>query len=248
MTSDARPNPSADSDESAADRETPRPRFATKPNIILLSSTCLMLAWKYFGTTEFYADALAERIRFGHPNAMAAFYQFGSCLVLLGVIPALIVKCVFRERLGDYGLRMGHKLFTVRSFLIAAPIICICGYVTAMDPEFRAAFPINKQAGLATPFWLHVCTYVLFYVGWEFHFRGFLQFGLAESMGRTHAVLIQVMASSLLHIGRPVTETIAAVGAGMLWGWLAYRTNSILSGMLQHILVGVIVDAAIVFS
>lgn len=207
-----------------------------------------MLLWKYFGTIEFYTDALAHRIEFGNSEAMAAFYQFGSCLVLLGVVPALIIKLAFRERLADYGLQLGNRLYTTRSFLIAAPIIVAVGYLAALDPAMREAFPVNKQAGLATPFMLHVATYTLFYLGWEFHFRGFLQYGLDGSMGRVNAVLVQVMASSLLHIGKPFTETIAAVGAGMLWGWLAYRTNSILSGLLQHILVGVVVDAVIVFS
>ncbi|MBC8354734.1 MAG: CPBP family intramembrane metalloprotease [Planctomycetes bacterium] len=207
-----------------------------------------MLLWKYFGNTDFYADVLADEITFGNPEALAAFYQFSSCLVLLGLVPALIVKLVLRERLADYGLQFGNPLYTIRSFLLAAPLLVIGGYLAAMDPGMREAFPVNKQAGLATPFALHVCTYLLFYLGWEFHFRGFLQFGLSDSMGRTQALLIQVMASSLLHIGRPFTETVAAIGAGILWGWLAYRTNSILSGMMQHILIGVVVDAVIVFS
>ncbi len=223
-------------------------KLATKPNIILLSSTVLTLLWKYFGTVEFYADSLADHIGFGDPDAMAAFYQFGSCLVLLGVVPGVIIKLVFRERLADYGLQFGHRLYTTRTFLIAVPFVVVVGYFAAFDPTMREVFPVNKQAGLTTPFLLHVVTYALFYVGWDFHFRGFLQFGLADSMGLVRAILVQTMASSLLHIGRPVTETFAAIGAGILWGWLAYRTNSILSGLLQHILIGVVVDAVIVFS
>jgi len=59
--------------------------------------------------------------------------------------------------------------------------------------------------------------------------------------------MIQVMASSLLHIGQPWPETIGAIGAGILWGWTAHRTNSIASGLLQHIALGVALDATIVF-
>ena len=233
--------------QSSSHNEDSRPRNQHKPTVILLSSTVLMLVWKYFGSAEFYADVLAERGNFGNPEFMSASYQFISCLVLLGVIPGLVVKLVLRERLADYGLRFGHRLYTIRSILVAVPIFVIVGYIAAMDPGIREAFPVNKQAGVTTPFLLHVCTYVLFYIGWEFHFRGFLQFGLADSMGRTGAVLIQVMASSLLHIGQPWTESLAAIGAGILWGWLAYRTNSIASGVMQHLALGVTVDAAIVF-
>ena len=70
----------------------------------------------------------------------------------------------------------------------------------------------------------------LFYLGWEFHFRGFLQFGLGGRLGPVNAILIQVMASSLLHIGKPPIETFAAIGGGVLWGVIAYRTQSLPSG------------------
>jgi membrane protease YdiL (CAAX protease family) len=218
-----------------------------KPAIILLSSTVLMLVWKYFGTAEFYTDVLAERSGIADPAAMSAYYQFASCLVLLGVIPGLVIKFILRERLADYGLQFGHRLYTMRSALVAVPLFVVAGFFAALDPSVREAFPINRQAGVSTSFLLHVFTYVLFYIGWEFHFRGFLQFGLSDSMGRTGAVLVQVMASSLLHIGQPWTETIAAIAAGILWGWTAHRTNSIASGLLQHIALGVTLDAIIVF-
>ena len=248
MTNDDKSNASNSVDQPSSSDEDSRLHNQHKPTIILLSSTVLMLVWKYFGTVEFYTDVLADRCDFGNPESMSAFYQFVSCLVLLGVIPGLIVKLVFRERLADYGLQFGHRLYTIRSILVTVPIFVIAGFVASTDPGVREAFPINKQAGVTTPFLLHACTYVLYYIGWEFHFRGFLQFGLSDSMGRTGTVLIQVMASSLLHIGQPWTESMAAIGAGLFWGWLAYRTNSIASGLMQHIAIGVTVDAVIVFS
>ena len=233
--------------QTSSSKQDSRLRKQRRTAIILLSSTVLMLLWKYFGTAEFYTDVLAERSSFGDTESMSAFYQFASCLVLLGVIPGLVIKFVLRERLADFGLQIGHRLYTIRSALTAVPFFMIAGYIAAMDPAVREAFPINQQAGISTPFLLHAFTYVLFYVGWEFHFRGFLLFGLSDSMGRTGAVLVQVMASSLLHIGQPWSETIAAVAAGVLWGWTAQRTNSIASGLLQHIALGVTLDALIVF-
>jgi membrane protease YdiL (CAAX protease family) len=247
MTTDEQPDIANSINSSGSSDQDARPRNHHKPTIILLSSTVLMLVWKYFGTAEFYTDVLAARINFADPQALSAYYQFASCLVLLGVLPALVIKFVLRERLADYGLQFGHRLYTIRSACVAVPIFVIAGYVASMEPSVQEAFPINKQAGVTTPFLLHIFTYVLFYIGWEFHFRGFLQFGLSDSMGRTSAIMIQVMASSLLHIGQPWTESMAAIGAGILWGWTAHRTNSILSGLLQHLALGIALDATIVF-
>ncbi len=61
-------------------------------------------------------------------------------------------------------------------------------------------------------------------------------------MGATNALLVQVLASVLLHIGKPVSETYAAIAGGLLWGLLAYRTRSLFSGMLQHYLLGIALD------
>jgi|GEM_PF-541486 len=88
----------------------------------------------------------------------------------------------------------------------------------------------------------HAICYLMFYVGWEFYFRGFMLIGLEESLGRASALLLQVMASCLLHIGSPATETFGAILGGLLWGLLVFRTRSLLSGLAQHYLLGISLD------
>jgi membrane protease YdiL (CAAX protease family) len=75
----------------------------------------------------------------------------------------------------------------------------------------------------------------------------FLQFGLGSRLGPINAILIQVIASSLIHIGKPPVETFAAIGGGVLWGVIAYRSQSLLSGLLQHFLLGIALDYFICF-
>jgi len=91
-------------------------------------------------------------------------------------------------------------------------------------------------------FAIHAATYLLFYLGWEFHFRGFLQMGIRDKLGDVNALLVQVLASGLLHIGRPATESFASLAAGIFWGILAIRTRSLLSGLSQHYVLGVSLD------
>jgi membrane protease YdiL (CAAX protease family) len=61
-------------------------------------------------------------------------------------------------------------------------------------------------------------------------------------MGSSSALLVQVLASVLLHIGKPTGEIYGSIVGGLLWGLLAYRTRSLLSGMLQHFLLGIALD------
>ncbi|MCX7428481.1 MAG: CPBP family glutamic-type intramembrane protease, partial [Planctomycetia bacterium] len=60
--------------------------------------------------------------------------------------------------------------------------------------------------------------------------------------GDANAVLVQVLASTLLHIGKPGSEAFGAIFGGLLWGVLVYRTRSLLSGLVQHALLGLSLD------
>lgn len=220
-----------------------------KPTLILASSALLMVTWWEFGSPRFYLDHLAP-ISSGIPrgDAAAAVYQFAACLFLLGLIPAAIVKLVFREPLRDYGVGLGNRLYTFRSFAVSVPVWILLGYSAAVSPAYRTYYPINPQAAAsAGGFAFHAATYLMFYLGWEFHFRGYLQLGLRGSLGAANALLVQTMASGLLHFGRPASEVFASLGAGVLWGLIVYRTNSLLAVVLMHYLLGLSLDYFICF-
>jgi uncharacterized protein len=215
-----------------------------KPTIILFVSPFLMITWKYFGDPKYLADAIpAACVLWGDRSATGAVYSFAACFVLLGVIPALTVRFLFGERLADYGVRFGDRVRTVRSALILCPCFLLAAYIASGEAGVRAHYPLNPSAASSPAmFAVHAASYLLFYLGWEFHFRGFLQIGLRQRLGDVNALLVQVLASGLLHIGRPASETYGSLLAGLLWGILAYRTRSLLSGLLQHYLLGISLD------
>jgi membrane protease YdiL (CAAX protease family) len=215
-----------------------------KPTVILGVSPFLMVAWKYFGDRDYLADAIpASCILWNDPKASGAVYSFLIGFVLLGLVPAFIIRLAFRERLADYGVRIGDKVRTLRAILVLCPWFVLGGYVASFDPAVAEYYPINPSAGKSPDmFAIHAATYFLFYAGWEFHFRGFLQVGLKGRIGEVNALLVQVLASGLLHIGRPAGETFASLLAGVLWGVLAIRTRSLLSGLVQHYLLGISLD------
>jgi uncharacterized protein len=229
------------------------PRFRGpqgRASVVMLVSLLLLITWWYFGSPDFYHKHLAGRLTlWNDPALTAGAYLFAATFVLFGLVPALIVKLVFRERLADYGVRLGNVPLTCRSLLILVPIMLSIAWLSARDPAVRAYYPLNRSAGLSPGmFGFHAATYLLFYLGWEFHFRGFLQHGLRETMGDWQAILVQIAASTLAHLGRPAAETYAAIGAGLLWGVLAFRTRSLLSGLLQHALLGIALDYFICLS
>ncbi|GHT32325.1 hypothetical protein FACS189434_03820 [Bacteroidia bacterium] len=67
----------------------------------------------------------------------------------------------------------------------------------------------------------------------ELIFRGALVIGMATVIGR-QAVLPMVAAYVALHFGKPVLETMSAIGGGFFLGTLAYQTRHIWGGVIIH--------------
>jgi uncharacterized protein len=214
-----------------------------RATVILVLAPFLLLTWKIFGDPKFLQQVPAGMRLWGDPAATGAVYSFAACFLLMGVIPALVVKFVFRQSLSEYGVQLGNLKRTFRSIAILVPFFILGGYIAAQDSGVMAQYPVNPNAGASPQAFLwHVAAYFLFYLGWEFFFRGFMQFGLRASIGDANAILVQVLASVLLHIGKPTTECYLSIFGGILWGILALRTRSLLSGLLQHFALGASLD------
>lgn len=69
-----------------------------------------------------------------------------------------------------------------------------------------------------------------------------LLFGLKGRIGAGPANALQTALSVVAHFGRPLTETFAAVPAGLLFGWVGLRVRSIWYIAIIHWLVGVSLD------
>ncbi len=220
-----------------------------KPTIILLSSSLLLCLWRVFGSRGFYAKHLASRfVLAGDSIASEAWYEIGMCCLLLCVVPMAIVKFVLGDSLKEYGWQRGDVKLGIVFFVLSAPIILLVSYCAAADEVFRAEYPLNRHAGVSRQtFAVHAASLWFFYIGWEFHFRGFLLQGLTPSAGSGNSVWIQTMAATLAHIGKPPAELFACIPASVVWGLLAIQTQSLWVGLLQHWLLGVSLDYFISF-
>jgi membrane protease YdiL (CAAX protease family) len=143
-------------------------------------------------------------------------------------IPLVLITLVFRDRPAEYGLslgdwRAGLKWAAVFA-VIGAPLLILTARTPAMI-QYYDRFP--SALGRLIP------TAALDLIGWEFFFRGFLLFGLLRLMGPT-AVVVQAVPFALAHLGKPGAETFTTIFGGILFGWLAWRSRSVLYPFLLH--------------
>jgi membrane protease YdiL (CAAX protease family) len=137
--------------------------------------------------------------------------------------------------------------------MLAVPLMIGIAILTGHNAAFFDVYPLNatlrqQHASISVNvFVIHSICYLGYYVGWEFLFRGFVQHGLSERCGIPTAILIQTTVSAMLHYGHPAGEVFGAVIAGLVWGFIAYRSRSLLSGFGQHALLGIVLDGVLVF-
>jgi membrane protease YdiL (CAAX protease family) len=207
-----------------------------RSTIVLLTSAVCLSAWYVVGKYAFWLEQSGDRI-------LSAIEATAATAIFLGVIPALVVKFILRERLSSYGVQLGRWRFSSLAIFLASPLVIVIGYCTAQVPAFQAMYPINPVAlDSATALGWHLFGQIFFYAAWEFHFRGFVQYGLERKTGIGTAICIQALVSTLAHFGRPGSEVFGAILGGLLWGALAWRTRSLLAGFCQHWLLGASLD------
>jgi uncharacterized protein len=211
---------------------------------ILLSSVVLMVIYLYQGNHNFFLSHFGSG--FTDRNQALTFGQVYQCTVaflLWAVIPIILIKFFIGDDLKEYGICLGDWRFGLKFFLLSIPILLPVLYLTSLNPEFPAEYPLSPLAARGTSgFVLWELTYLIYYLGFEFIFRGYMQLGLLKRLGPFLAIMAQTIPSTIVHWGKPEGETISAIVAGLAFGALAIRTRSILWGLMVHYFVGIATD------
>jgi len=182
-------------------------------------------------------------------------YQFLMSLALFFIVPTLIIKYYFDEDFMDlknYGLQLGEKKFNLIWTLIGFSLLPII-FFTASEPTIISEYPLSKLVtqGIGVLLFYHV-TYFAYYLGYEFMYRGYLQFGLkTEDTGTLGIILIltiQTIITGLFHIGKPMFEILPAIIIGPIFGWITLKGKSIVIPVLAfHYALGLIIDYGALF-
>jgi membrane protease YdiL (CAAX protease family) len=83
-------------------------------------------------------------------------------------------------------------------------------------------------------------TLLLYMFCWEFFFRGFLLFGMAQGFGPVVAIGLQAALFGAAHWGKPPIETIGAFAGGVILGTICWREKSFVPAFYIHALVHIV--------
>ncbi len=165
------------------------------------------------------------------------------------LVPLFIIKVLFKENLADYGLKWKGAFTNYPVYLLMLVFMIPLVAYFSTTASFQATYPFYRLAPGERPYpnlWLWEIIYFLQFVWLEFFFRGFMVHGLKKRLG-IYSVFIMVIPYCMIHFGKPLPETVAAIVAGIALGMLSYKTRSVLLGIAIHYSVGLMMDMAALY-
>ena len=206
-------------------------RLPWRATLAILVVTLVVLADAY---RTFLPDALDSLGRTPPVLRITAIERF----LLFGLVPLAVVLLVFRERPSRYGLAIGDWRaglgLTLAGCVAMTPLVL--WFATLADVQAYYAPGIAPLPGL-------LITNAIDLASAEFLFRGSLTFTLLRAIGPV-GVLVATMPFIYAHLGKPELELYSTLAGGLVYGWLAWRTRSILWGMIGHIYIMTLVIVA----
>ena len=174
---------------------------------------------------------------------LKGFAWWSSWRVIGYVIMPLVTIALLRgERIRDYHVSFRgftkHLWIYVLLFVLITPAVI----VASTTEQFRHTYPFYRLANRSHfDLWTWEAFYAAQFISLELFFRGFMLHGLRRAFG-ANAIFVMIVPYCMIHYGKPMSETLGAIGAGVILGTVAMRTRSIWGGVLIHIGVATMMD------
>ena len=203
---------------------------------VFLSMAALGILSYQVGSKRFFVDHWFDSLGADPLFELYQYlYWFSSEFVIYFLLPIALILAVHRKPLRHFGMGAGDWRFGLKIsllfYLVMVPILWIVSDTAA----FQSVYP---HCAIVRTDWTLLLVYelafLLYFIGWEFIWRGYVVFGLAPHTGGAVAVLVQMIPFVILHYGKPLPETIGAIVAGIALGALSLRVRSFWYAVLIH--------------
>jgi membrane protease YdiL (CAAX protease family) len=194
-----------------------------------------------------WADELWETM-WSAPRAQLNRLTWWSAwsLLMYVAVPVFLIRVVFRERVRDYGVKIGGIFADWWVYALMMAVAWPAIYLASASDRFQSTYPFYRLAG-GERAWPNLVQWELLYTlqffAVEFFFRGFLVHGLKHRFG-AYAIFVMVVPYCMLHFTKPMPEALASVVGGVALGFMSLRTRSIWMGTAIHVTVAWSMDAA----
>lgn len=230
----------------AIDRDTarsPEDAGATSLRVLVILVTCAvtLTLQEYFGNSDYFIR-LFPKVN-GHCRELYGFAWWSGWRVAgYVVVPMLVLAVMPGERIAAYHITLRGFVRHLWIYLLMFGLVLPLVILASTTDSFRGTYPFYRLANRSqADLWIWEALYAVQFIALEFFFRGFLLNGLRRAIG-ANAIFVMIVPYCMIHYGKPLPETLGAIGAGVILGTLAMRTRSIWGGVVIHVGVAMTMD------
>ncbi len=193
--------------------------------------------------------ALVPALRYDDRGELSrlGYWSLGN-FVLYVAIPAIVVRGIFRQPLSQFGLKMRgwHQNWWVyvAFYLLLFPAVVLASQWQSFQSKYPFYHVYREFPG--PRFYVWELLYAVQFVSLEFFFRGYMIQAGRKRLG-PYVIFVMTVPYCMIHFGKPIQETLGAIVAGILLGFMALKTRSIWLGAALHISVAWTMDALAVW-
>jgi len=215
--------------------------------VIGSGAACLLAFW-YFGRVDTWQEVVEARAPASgwlRPVWGFAWFSLSALLFRLAVPAAIALLAGWRA--DEFGWTAGRgRAWPIYAALYALVLPAVVW--ASASPAFQATYPaaralIADRRIDAVDFAAYQALYALVFVSGECFWRGWLCLGIERRLG-AHAILVMIVPYVCAHYGKPMPETLGAIAAGTVLGWLALHHRSVWAGVALHYGVALTMDVA----
>lgn len=204
------------------------------PRLATVAITVMVLVVIFDFSRTFIPD---EMIAYDRNPAMQRLQAIDR-LVLFALVPLVVIVFGFRDRPARYGVRLGEWRWGLGLTLAGCALMTPVVLWFATQPDARLWYAASWSTLPDV-----LVTNAIDLASAEFLFRGFLMFALVRAIGPV-GVLVATLPFVFSHLTKPELELFSTLAGGMAYGWLAWRTESIVWGAIAHTYILTLVMAA----
>ena len=212
----------------------------SSPDVLHFS---IAILWCVLGFGSYYFLARSEKFKVLFKSTCKYLDKQGNQVLLqralgllfLGIFSVLIIGLLPGKGLQEFGLTFRFRNALPWWTWILIPLILALSYFTSRNPENLKQYP-QIRAGQWTPAMLVISgiSWMLFLVGYEFLFRGFVLFASLAILDPVAAIALNTSLYAFAHFYKGPGETFGSIPAGILFCYLTMLSGNIWSAVILH--------------
>jgi hypothetical protein len=214
---------------------------------LVITGIYLLVGFKWFFVLAWGSWLDAWQLAFAWP-----LYRYGIVACLLYLVPWYAWTKRWGMNASNLGWRRGNTRLGAILTAIGLAVAVVAGFTAAADASMVAWYPWERvfvdpsfgSFNIAGFIVMEAMYVILYYMPYEFFFRGFSMVPLVEhgKVRSTWTVIYSTAITTLVHWDVPATELVSALVVGLIFGIAVLKCRSIWYVLIVHVVVGVMTN------